>query len=232
MSNLTDSATQKIEAKARWILDTITPDLARILLPGEHIGLVLAGGSLGSDKINDIDLYRLDGRPWDFAHPIQSVFASKNAKTFSGKWPIQFCNYSKPTLPELIQSFDFAHIQVGVRFMFTNHAHESARYSMWESYMTDDFWRARLEQESRYTGSEYPLSSLLRAGKYYNRGQMTRGIYIRSIIDAMHDVFKRGFKDYDDFKDQLDAVDLSLLPEEVNELSKGKLLSLYELLKR
>ena len=73
-------------------------------------------------------------------------------------------------------------------------------------------------------GSKYPLSSMLRAGKYYKRGLMTRNQYMHCVVRALAATIKRGFIDIPDFKDQLDAIDLQLVEEDA--------LELYELLQR
>jgi len=66
--------------------------------------------------------------------------------------------------------------------------------------------------------------------KYYHYGQISNGKAIFSILRAITDVINRGFKDYEDFKNQLDAIDLGLVARDQDE--KDSLYELYELLRK
>jgi hypothetical protein len=61
---------------------------------------------------------------------------------------------------------------------------------------------------------------------------LSRGAHIRAVISALAAVVKRGFSGYDDFKDQLDAIDLGLLPDEMSEVESAPLLELYNRLNK
>ena len=178
---------------------------------------ILAGGALCGDKVNDFDIYPVSGNEFKNEEIINTVGGgsdhtvlsiTKNAitiKLVTGE-VVQFCSYLKPTLKDLVESFDFSHIQVGVTFIGNDEpAHTS------EVFFTDKFVLAQLSNKTEYVGSEYPLSSIIRVGKYYARGRLTRYGAGMSVIKALTDILRRGFKDYDDFKDQMDAVDLGYL---------------------
>lgn len=63
----------------------------------------------------------------------------------------------------------------------------------------------------------------MRVVKYAKRDVFSGRSYVTSLINILVDVIKRGFEDYNDFKDQLDAVDLGLVDEDI----KGS--QIYEL---
>ena len=64
-------------------------------------------------------------------------------------------------------------------------------------------------------GSQYPLASLIRLNKYVKQGAFGGKAYIPSALNILMVVIERGFKSYDDYKDQLDAVDLGLVERDV-----------------
>lgn len=190
----------------------------------------MAGGCLASKNIHDIDIFPVINGDEIEIRNCNVITSSPNATTYdTNPWPVQVCKYWHPDLKTLVDSFDFVHIQIGVRVAKIPH---SNIYQIEEIYLTDNFIVANATGSTWFAGSEYPLSSLIRAQKYQKYGIMSRGEYIRAVIDTLVAVIERGFKDYADFKNQLDAVDLGLLPEELEEVERGSLLSLFELLKR
>lgn len=206
----------------------------------------IAGNGLNNvmGRSTDVDIFPLDTTLYNL---IDGYFNSKeysksfksittlitktnNAITFKHNNVVfQVCNYFHKNLYSLIASFDYAHIQVGVKITYG----DLLRYHVNGVYFTEAYIANKVVGNSIYTGTEYPLSSLTRAAKYYKYGEMSRGRTIRSMIFALTDFVKRGFTDYNDFKDQLDAVDLGLLPEEFGEITTNSpLLELFELLKK
>ena len=187
----------------------------------------LAGGSMSGDII-DLDVFPVEGTGDGFAAMGTIVSDTRNAATYScSPWPIQVCKYRKPTLAALVESFDFAHIQVGATVRLLNgHA------TVIDVAFTQAFLDAKAIGSSWFTGSDYPLSSLIRAAKYHKKGVLARSSHIRATIDTLTAVVKRGFLGYDDFKDQLDAVDLGLVPEEFREVAAGSFRELFDLLER
>ncbi len=76
--------------------------------------------------------------------------------------------------------------------------------------------QAMLLQKTFFVGSEYPLSSLIRLVKYAKRGLYpARRDYLADMLRILTAVVERGYSDYEDFKDQLDAIDLNYEGEEV-----------------
>lgn len=188
----------------------------------------VAGGCFMDEVPNDYDVYPAFGKSFNTdrirKNTIESlkgevICETKNAITVKvhGK-VIQFCTYYKATLQELVDSFDFSHCQVGVEFssretddggIATPEINDIAWYDAWVEY--------RITRQSTYTGSEYPLSSLIRLNKYVKRDIIKGKSYTIEVLKILNDIIKRGYTDYRDFKNQLDAVDLLLLePKEAN----------------
>lgn len=179
---------------------------------------ILAGGALCGDEVRDYDIYpdsdcRFvidDVEALALGDPKRAEVLCKTANSLTVKLVkknqiVQFCKYEKPSLEELVKSFDFSHIQVGIGFRGNGCApyHEHVFY-------TDEFVLANVTRRTVYTGSEYPLSSLMRLMKYNKRGKLTRIDTMRAAMSILKDVIDRGYKDKDDFKTQLDAVDLGI----------------------
>lgn len=179
---------------------------------------LLAGGALCGDEVHDFDLYpdEEDGKPFDLQEVAKAIkdpasgatllFESKNALTVKLNEKgqvVQFCVYRKPSLEELVKSFDFSHIQVGIRFRGNGCApyHEHVFY-------TDAFVVANVTRRTVYTGSEYPMSSLMRLFKYHKRGKLMKREAAQATMKILKDVLERGYENYEDYKKQLDAIDL------------------------
>lgn len=203
-----------------------------ICLSYNYDGYFVAGNSCNAAAPHDFDIYPSGGHSFDFEEirsRIESVggyvvIQTRNALTvnINGK-VIQFCNYRKPSLINLIESFDFAHIQIGVAVEiewrpgnFEDDPGGYERSVITSVEFTDDWQKAHMLETTWYTGSEYPLSSLLRTTKYFQRGAYAKKYeYKKDILKIMNDIISRGYKNYTDYKDQLAAVDLLLLePEE------------------
>ena len=184
----------------------------------------IAGGSL-SRCIADVDIFPVgDDAFADVIKECKVVFQSRNATTIEfDPWPVQFCTYKRASLAELIASFDFAHIQIGATIQA-----DGKYLTVQEVTWTEAYVQAHAAQTTWFTGSQYPLSSLLRAEKYFRKGVLTRGAYVRAILETLPEIIERGFANWDDFKDQLDAVDLGLLPEELAECESASIRKLFK----
>lgn len=209
-----------------------------ICLSYECHGYFVAGNSCNASAPHDFDLYPMYAKYFDF-EGIKSrikyvgghvVIETRNALTVNiGGKTIQFCNYWKPDLVRLIESFDFAHIQIGVAVNiewrpgegpddiggYNNSWIKSVEY-------TDNWQRAHMLETTWYTGSDYPLSSLLRTVKYFQRGAYANKFeYKKDIINILNNIISRGYIDYQDYKDQLAAIDLLLLEPEEREAARN-----------
>ena len=136
--------------------------------------------------------------------PHRIVYESANARTVKhDDDTYQYCAYRKP-FHKLIESFDYAHVQVGAKLNLKTEKID-------EVYFTDAYLNYLLTGKTCFTSSEYPLSSLLRAEKYKRYEVLSASEFRECVLVALGDVIQRGFDDYEDFKTQLQAVDLLLL---------------------
>lgn len=202
-----------------------------ILLSYSYDEFWVAGSSLLKPIPNDFDIYSSQGFDFDeikeraksFEH-VHVLWSSRNALTMNiNGTKVQFCQYEKPCLLDLLASFDFAHVQIGIEVEINwepGAPEDGGGYNgvTYHEVQYTEAWKAAMyEQDSVFTGSEYPLSSLLRVHKYCQRDWLTAQRAKTSILLAMAEVIHRGYRDYDDFKDQLRAVDLQLLEPEQSE---------------
>jgi len=218
----------ELESRARWLMFKCLPAL-RMLETMPDL-FFIAGNSMNKVP-GDIDLF-----PWKCKwpevkddHKPAIVTRSKNATTVrtDDDVVVQFCNYEWDRLDHLLGSFDYAHIQVGAAIA----TDDTDLYGVDAVSWTDDWLRAQGLNTSWYIGSGYPLSSLVRVTKYRERRQIDKRRSLEAVIGAVADVVERGFKDYEDFKDQLDAVDLGIVPEYFPDCT-GDLMRLFELLRK
>ena len=165
------------------------------------------GGSclnLREDKINDIDIFP-KGENWNF-DTLTKIFGepknkSSNAITFEcNDTLLQFCNYPKNTLKELVESFDFSHVQIGCEI--------TPNKSVEEVYYTQPYIESQAIGQTTFIGTEYPISSLIRLAKYYKKGYISNSQYRNMFLKIFTEVCLRGFKGKDDLIDQLQAIDL------------------------
>jgi hypothetical protein len=197
----------------------------------EELGVThfyFAGNALNVGLPNDLDLFPVEKndfkRQWE-ATGVKVTSTTPNATTIKASGQtLQLCNYWYPSLKELVESFDFAHIKIGAEVTV-----EGSIVSVGDIYMSPDFVIAKTTGKTFFTGSKFPLSSLIRLFKYHKRGDHVIGHqYIFEAINILSAIIARGFTDYNDYKNQLDAVDLGLLPEEMEEF-KNKQSSLWKL---
>lgn len=181
----------------------------------------IGGGSLIMDTPNDVDIFP-HITATDLNERVNTVYEdkivsrTKNATTFIvNNTTYQLCNYTKQTSRLLAESFDFSHIQIAA--LISNNEVQHIDY-------TTNFAVSRILGTTQYVGSEYPLSSLIRLNKYSQRGLLPRGAIIYNTLNILIDIVRRGFHDYEDFKDQLDAVDLGIT--ELNDTNAIELFSL------
>lgn len=167
------------------------------------IKFYLAGGCfkyLHHQRDCDLDLFAERWNPCPDAH------STKNAQsTMLGSRSVQLCKYWKPELSDMIKSFDFSHTQVGVTIQLVH-----GTYVVSDVNCTDKYLAWLRTGNTYYQGSEYPLSSLLRAAKLLKNGMLSQAQYRFMAIDILADVVDRGFESYADMKDQLDSVDLNI----------------------
>ena len=227
MKSIKDVIRERMDTRLKSVYSAIA-----ICLSYKYHGYFVAGNSCNASAPHDFDLYPWYAKKFDFEgikSRIESVggyviIETRNALTVNiGGKTIQFCNYWKSDLINLIESFDFAHIQVGVAVSiewrpgdFENDIGGYKCSTIKFVEYTDNWQRAHMLETTWYTGSDYPLSSLLRTVKYYQRGAYANKYeYKKDILYILNSIISRGYEDYQDYKDQLAAIDLLLLePEE------------------
>ena len=224
LEDIKNSVHKTLSNRVKFVSEKITG-----LLKQEDYGTIyLAGGAL-TGSISDVDLFPTSKKPLDFLRTRAPILSeTRNATTLEWEpWPVQLCYYAHDSLEKLVESFDYAHVQAGAELIcFEN------KFLINSIYFTPNFLKAHASDTTWFCGTEFPLSSVVRAGKYYKKGVMSRGVYIRSVIAALNAMIRRGFLDYEDFKNQLDAVDLGLLPEDFKEIEYSPLRELFEILKK
>ena len=139
----------------------------------------------------------------------------------------QVCNYPYEDCSELVDSFDYSHVQVGVTVSFQDCDDSPFPFELEPTY-TDAYTKYIITNKVEYTGSQYPLGSLLRSMKYFERGNIrNRREYKRILLKCLADIVSRGYENYEDFKDQLEAVDLINCEEEIG-VSHPELMDIYK----
>ena len=184
-------------------------------------------------KYNDVDVFPVNARDFKGFKPQLGKVLSEttNAATLKyGDSIIQLCDYHKDTLEDLVESFDFSHCKIGAELQIKNA--DIGHLAIKRIYTSEDYIKSCVEGITFYTGSEYPISSLIRTHKVANKLGLNRVEFSNLLISVLVSVISRGFRDYDDFKDQLDAIDLSYLPEELAQLKIDDLKTLFELLEK
>lgn len=193
----------------KQMYDTLMERAKRLKVKvAEHIGAIvggnflLAGGALTKDdNPKDFDIYGV-GKPIaiDSLNYLHTVKETRNAITarIDGQ-VVQFCKYHKPTPQELVESFDFAHCKAGAVFNKSGELLNVVSTSSFEIY-------ERAGGSTWYTGSEYPLSSLMRCMKFQKRGMFRDYDYKPVVVSILCDIIRRGFKDMDDYIDQCASI--------------------------
>ncbi len=183
----------------------------------------IAGNSFNGDRANDIDIFPTTKDQFTslkFNKDFDTVLSvTRNIVTVNHNGTVyQFCNYYHDSIEGLVNSFDFAHIQIGMRIWVTeNFIEDPVGMNDFDLYFSDNFVQSKITGDTFFVNSNYPLSSLIRMFKYHKRGDFTGKSYVFTAIKIMMEIVNRGFIDYNGFKDQLDAVDLGLLPEDLKQ---------------
>lgn len=207
MDHILNKLKENIIKKAQFLLSSEIKTFKQVFKEDSTIEFILAGNSLNGGNINDLDIY---GNNFNILQNIKlediPLFTSKNATSIQGKqYKIQFCSYHKSTLKELIDSFDFSMVQVGVLVEYRD-----GYIDVKDVYYSDNYLDWKLNGTFEFAGSEYPLSSLFRLFKYFKRECCTKSERNKCLLKILNNVIDRGFTSYDDYKDQLDAIDLGM----------------------
>lgn len=194
-----------LKARGESLFDMLPDDIKKVLI--DNKGIFAGSAMIPNHSINDIDVFFYNSRDYgktvDALKQVYKYFETPNCVTINtNAVKVQLCKYNYPTMARLVESFDFAHVQVAYDV-----------FSQEVTY-TEQAKEAFISRTTTFTGSEYPLSSLIRISKYYERGRITGRGLIGEVLLIFKAILERGFKDYEDFKDQLNAVDLNFFDAE------------------
>lgn len=187
------------------MLFKMLPDDIKEVLVANHA--IFAGSAMiPGHAVNDIDVFFYNSKDYDKAvdalSSMYKSFETVNCVTITSVVKVQLCKYIYLTRQLLIESFDFAHVQIAYDIFSQKVAYTEQAKDAFVSHTTT------------FTGSEYPLSSLIRLSKYYNRGMIPGRGLIGEVLLILKAILERGFEDYEDFKDQLNAIDLQFFDTE------------------
>lgn len=193
-----------IKKQGEMLFKMLPDDIKEVLVKNKAI---FAGSAMiPGHAVNDIDVFFYNSKDYgnavDALRQIYKSFKTVNCVTIISVVKVQLCKYNYPTMKQLIESFDFAHVQIAYDVFSQDVAY------------TEQAKDAFISHTTTFTGSEYPLSSLIRISKYYERGLIPGRGLIGEVLLIFYAILERGFEDYEDFKDQLNAVDLNFFDTE------------------
>ena len=202
----------------------------------------IAGGALLPAEPNDYDLFPVGKKDFDkFFYPNRRKnttlmctpnWETPNAVTYDIEGVrIQLCKFWNKSIIKTVERFDFTHCKIGAQITKIDKNVGIPVFDVSDVYISDDFVRYRILGYSEYCGvheNDFPLSSLLRIFKYIKKG------YIRSTYDVIFKVLEafleRGYKDEEDFKTQLQGIDVGVEEAEQLDANSESLKHIYFLL--
>lgn len=194
-----------LKERGESLFAMLPDDIKEVLVANKAI---FAGSAMiPRHDINDIDVFFYNYKDYknavDIIAQTYKAFETPNCVTINTDYiKIQLCKYNYPTMARLVESFDFAHVQIAYDIFTQDVAY------------TEQAKEAFISHTTTFTGSEYPLSSLIRLNKYYERGYIQGRGLIGEVLLIFKAIIERGFEDYEDFKDQLNAIDLNFFDTE------------------
>lgn len=197
-----------LKERGESLFNMLPDDIKEVLVKNKAI---FAGSAMiPNHPINDIDIFFYSSKDYnnavDTLKQTYKYFETLNCVTIKANYiKVQLCKYNYPTMKQLVKSFDFAHVQIAYDV-----------FSQDVTY-TEQAKETFISHTTTFTGSAYPLSSLIRLNKYYERGRIKDRGLIGEVLLIFKAILERGFVDYEDFKDQLNAVDLNFFDTEGGE---------------
>lgn len=200
----------------------------------------VAGGALLPAEPNDYDLFPVNRKDFDCFFKYErgeqqskldaKIWETSNAVTYEiDGVKIQLCKFWNESIIKTVERFDFTHCKLGAKFELV-YKNDIPIFVPVDVYVSEDFIRYRILGYSEYTGvqhCDYPLSSLLRMYKYIKKG------YIRSTYDVIFKILEafleRGYKDEEDFKQQLEGIDIGVDEAQQLDANSKSLKHLYYL---
>ena len=198
----------KIRHRAQNLCDKLFPHWKADQLP---FSCFIGGGAISGEVgggIRDIDMFPISNQEIP-APDVAIVAKTTNAITFDTQPnPLQICDYSFPTVEELVKNFDFSHNQIAIEVTFNQQGVEIENL-----YHTPQFIWAKCNNTTSYECSNYPISSLIRAAKYRERGLLKGVDYAQTVLRILADIITLEVKSKEEFNQQILAVDLGLFDE-------------------
>lgn len=180
--------------------------VAQLFIDNHVKSVILAGGAL-LREFSDLDFYPTEEHkePFDALVKSQVRITKNSASLVVDGTLVQLCRYFKAKPEQLIASFDYTHCQIAALIRFVDEGGMTV-----DIHKTAGFTAAMESETTAFTGSEYPLASMARLFKVAQKRNLSRVDTAGTMVRVMCAILERGYKDWDDFKDQLDAVDLRL----------------------
>lgn len=184
----------RLESKTRNILKSELDKFCERLLPETKDlfkkNAFVAGGAISTlitnESFNDLDVYfeSYDDLSTFCTHYVKIdelvKIVTENAISFDGKVQVIKKYWGDPV--NMFHSFDFQHL------------HGYYNYDSDELIIPDYVYRLIANKELIYTGSEFPVNSLLRIRKYLKRGW---NIHSHSMLKIVFDIIKAYIKKHD-----------------------------------
>lgn len=150
-------------------------------------------GSVFTKHWNDVDVFYHDQEPFSFDQSIVIATSQHTTTITSEGMRIQFCERPNDnTLKELIDGFDFTHVQCGYGFKVEFDATGHGYIFPGRFYFTEGFVRSRLFGSSNYVPGPSPLRSLIRYLKYFKRGDITEETAGTVLFEIVEYLIKSG----------------------------------------
>jgi hypothetical protein len=202
---------------------------------------VLVGGNSCNPQYprNDIDLFMIGEETFNWSaikENAQVVGVTPNAVTVKYQGHvIQFCNYSFASVTDMIDHFDFAHIQIGAEIEIIQE-YGSITAGVVDMGHSAEWAVAHILNRTWYCPNvsveeQHPLASLMRLNKYSRRENQPRVIKGYSMVAILNSLYERGFRSWKDFLHELSAFDILLLEDDFAGSLFTQLVDLYEHLK-
>lgn len=231
------------QKKIKKLLEHIIIDLASNIKNPRirniiQFGSYITGGSIASliagDKVNDYDFYFYNSAD---AEEVRRYFQNYKDED-NGKYKLNLITENSINLSEniqLITKFAGSHDEVVSKFDWL-HIRSVFYYdkatNSYELSIPEDTYRLICEKDLVYTGSDYPLSSLIRLRKYMRKGWNVSTATITQIAMEVVMAFRENDStliDVDTLVHHLNGVDPLTIIAEL-ERQTGKLMSLDDVI--
>lgn len=145
----------------------------------------IAGNCMSGEKFNDIDIFKPNNVGFKIPDQEQAKKVSETTSSITYVIedkrvpPLQTCYFTGSTIEAMIKKFDFSHVQCGV--------------VVEKGILTRVVWTAEFEKyfdtkKTEYLTSNYPMVSISRIRKFYDRGLITPLEFNLSFMKVLLDI--------------------------------------------